>query len=201
LSTLGEIAFAGGELGMAERWWGESLAMFRADRNWRALALELANLARAVVYQGGADRAEVLLAESLELAREVGDPSVVAFARLVTAEIAAARGDAHDALSQYREALAVFRELEEQPQMERVLRGMACLAATSGQGCRALRLAGAAAGLRDAIKLVPSPAELVVLERHLELARLALTDSEAGRALADGMAMSLDQAVELALAD
>jgi len=73
------------------------------------------------------------------------------------------------------------------------------LAAAQGQPERALHLAGAAAALRETIGAPLPPTEQEEFERHLEMARQTLDEEAAAKALANGRAMTLEQAIEYAL--
>ena len=76
---------------------------------------------------------------------------------------------------------------------------MAGLAARQGQPARALRLAGAAAALRDRIDEQPWPANQATLTRRLAAAREALSAQGQAAAWADGQALTVEQAIAEAL--
>jgi len=73
------------------------------------------------------------------------------------------------------------------------------LAMADGQPGRALRLAGAAYGLREEHQARLQPTETARLETWIGSARGALGEAAAARAWADGHAMTLDQAEAYAL--
>jgi hypothetical protein len=76
---------------------------------------------------------------------------------------------------------------------------VACALAGRGDPSRALCLAGAASGLRGAIKLALQPPEQAALDQYLNAARQALSHEEAEGALSQGRARTVEQAVECAL--
>jgi hypothetical protein len=78
---------------------------------------------------------------------------------------------------------------------------LAAVAAAQGRAGRALRLAGAAAALREAAEFRPPPADSAERERWVALARAALDADGAAAAWAEGPAMPLEQVVAYALED
>lgn len=79
------------------------------------------------------------------------------------------------------------------------LEGFAGLAAAQARPQRALRLAGAAASLREAIGAPLSPTEHARLEHRLEAARQTLSEAVGTELWAEGRAMTLEQASTYAL--
>ena len=76
---------------------------------------------------------------------------------------------------------------------------MACTAAARGDAAGALRLAEAASRLRELLAVTRTPDEQAALDPYLNPARQALGGEEATRAVAEGRAMTFEQAVEYAL--
>jgi hypothetical protein len=99
----------------------------------------------------------------------------------------------------FEEALALNREQGDKDGLAFVLEGFAALAAARGDAGRALRLAGAAAALRESIDSTLPPLEQEALERRLAAARRAFGDGEAGRLLGEGRATPLERAVAYAI--
>ena len=75
----------------------------------------------------------------------------------------------------------------------------ACSAAIQLQPERSLRLAGAAAALRQALGAPLPPVEQAQVEKSLEPARKALSNSAASAAWLEGWGMPVEKAVEDAL--
>jgi hypothetical protein len=85
--------------------------------------------------------------------------------------------------------------MEETKDIARVLEYIACTAADQEHWDRALRVAGAAASLRQKSGFPLSPSSKVILERSLELARQSLPTGDAVTAWMEGSRMTLGQAV------
>jgi DNA-binding CsgD family transcriptional regulator len=114
-------------------------------------------------------------------------------------ELAVDQGRYGEAQTRFRAGLQLYRMLGVRTRLAGVLEGFAMLAAAHGQARRALRLAGAAAALREEVMARPTPRETVWPQSGLERARQQLGDRESDRAWADGLEMSLDQAIDDAL--
>ena len=93
----------------------------------------------------------------------------------------------------------MLRSLGEWRAIAFVLEDFGGLAAAQGQPERALRLAGAAAALREALGAPLPPTERARLERWLAPARDALDEAAQASAHAAGRAMSLEDAMSYAL--
>ena len=94
--------------------------------------------------------------------------------------------DSATAQSMYRESLKTFRELDHKRGIARLLEGFAALAAAGGEAERALRMAGAAAALRQQIGAPLTAAEQAKMEASLRSAREALSSEERATAWSEG---------------
>jgi len=108
--------------------------------------------------------------------------------------LAAARAGYVASLSITRPARFVFR-------IATSLNGLAVIAAAERQMARALRLAGAGAALRQRAGYLAPPHERLDLEQAVEAARSTLGDADAEANWAAGQSLTLDQAVDEALAE
>ncbi|HLX00307.1 MAG TPA: hypothetical protein VKR82_16830, partial [Candidatus Acidoferrales bacterium] len=98
--------------------------------------------------------------------------------------------------SLYRESIKIFQELEHKRGIARLLECFACSAAAQLEAERSLRLAGAAAALRQRIGAPLTPAEQAKLESALEPARQALTNTAGATAWLEGWAMPVEKTIE-----
>ena len=116
-------------------------------------------------------------------------------------DVAVEQGDHASAWRWYEEGLILAREVGEQERIPRILESLAILAALGDDAERALRLAGAAAALREAAGIPTTPAQHARIDGALGAVRWGLSDRAYAPALAAGRAMSLEQAVRLALGE
>ena len=101
----------------------------------------------------------------------------------------------------YREALGIFTELGHKRGIARVLEGSACLAVARKDAARALRLAAAAAHLRQLIGAPLPQADQSKLDQNLLPAWDSLSEAEGRGAWTEGSAMSLENAAQYFLED
>ncbi len=197
----------------------EAEAMRRSFADRRAIGELLVFLGMVALYEEDLDRAATLLEESLDLFGEMMDGTrgvsdAEEFSELSTAIelvagqaqeylwLAALEGGDHDrAISLLEEELRALRKLGNKPKTSYCLLGLAAVAALQGRPARAVQLWVAAETLREEIGLA------LVLWDHTPTdygALLAATHSQLGEtawetARAEGRAMTLEQAVALAL--
>lgn len=93
LQNLGSILAQKGQLGAAERAFGESYGYFRQAGYRRGEAIALNNYGRVALDRGDVPLAERSLEDALALAREVDDAELTALATLNLAEALARRGE------------------------------------------------------------------------------------------------------------
>lgn len=93
LQNLGSILAQKGQLGAAERAYGESYGFFRQAGYRRGEAIALNNYARVALDRGDVPLAERSLEDALTVAREVEDTELTALATLNLAEALAKRGE------------------------------------------------------------------------------------------------------------
>jgi predicted ATPase/class 3 adenylate cyclase len=119
------------------------------------------------------------------------------------AAIATARhrsGDTEAATDLYRESLRMIHEVGNLPLTAAGLDGLAGLASSQGLYERAVRLSGAAAALKERIG-GSQPMRGLWEEADIAAARAAIGDEAVAAALAEGRAMTVDQALAYALGD
>jgi predicted ATPase len=101
--------------------------------------------------QGDSEVARILYEQGLAIFRELGDRWGIAGTLADLGSLAREQRDFPGALSLYRESIKNFQELEHKRGIARLLECFACSAAAQFHAERSLRLAGAAAALRQNI--------------------------------------------------
>jgi tetratricopeptide (TPR) repeat protein len=197
--NLGLVALNRGDNERAEAYLGESLEIAREVGDEAKVAVALHNLADVALRRGDYERCRALVEESLGLARAHGFEFLVPLSYQLLGYEACARDDCARARGLFREALAINQAQGCVEGIAYVLEGFACIATLENAAERALRLAGAGVAVRRAINSTLPPPEHESLDRALEPARRALGEDRAERALAAGSAMTIDEAVALAL--
>jgi predicted ATPase/DNA-binding winged helix-turn-helix (wHTH) protein len=149
--------------------------------------------------QGDTIAARELYERALFAFREAGDQWGSARSLSDLGSIDCERGDHPAARAAYREALEIFARLGHRRGTARALEGIACLALAQGQAARAVKLAAAAMHLRQLISAPLPPTEQLKLDQTLLPAWEALGDPLGKSAWAEGLAMSLEKAVQYSL--
>src|SRR6266403_1731379 len=181
LSNLANVLKLQGDYERARSLYAECLAIFQelGDRTGVAWALNYqGDVARD---QGDSAGAQALYEQGLVIFRELGDRWGIAGTLADLGSLAREQRNYPRAYSLYRESIKIFQELEHKRGIARLLECFACSAAAQLHAERSLRLAGAAAALRQNIGAPLTPAEQAKLEASLHLARQALSN-KIGRA-------------------
>ncbi|TMK79440.1 MAG: adenylate/guanylate cyclase domain-containing protein [Actinobacteria bacterium] len=187
------------EYGEARALFEQSLALRRKLGDKRNIANSLSYLGSVALLEGDYDSATALLDESVALGRDLGNLLIVSVGLANESLVTLAAGDAGRAAALCIESLALSRELGDKRTSVECLHALAGIAAVQAEPLRTALLSGAAASLHAEIKASPSPAERMVGERFLPIARAAVDDQSFEAAWAEGRQMGYDAAVTYAL--
>ena len=199
LSNLAGVIKMQGDYVLARSLYQECFSIFQelADRTGMAWSLNYqGDLAHG---QGDLAGARALYEKSLAIFRDSGDPWGIAGSLADLGNLACELMDYATSQALYCESIHIFQELGHKRGIARLLEGFACSAAAQLKAERALRLAGAAAALRQVLGAPLPRLEQARLEKSLETARRVLTHSAASAAWLEGWAMPVDKAVQDAL--
>ena len=178
----------------------ESLSYFEASGDRAGGAYSVMYLGNVERDRGDYDRATELFEECLALTRESGDTWATASTLLYWGHLASLQQANERADMLYRESLGLYREIGATWGMALPLWGLAGVAGDRGQAERAARLLGAEQALCESIGAVLTPSDASAFERGMAAARGALGETAFAAAVVEGRTMSLDQAIEYALA-
>ena len=146
------------------------------------------------------DAARRLYSEALTRFRIIRDSWGLGDSLLALGHLACESSDAIESRRRFEEAHGVFNEVADIRGLVRVIEGFARLAAETNDALRALKLAGAAAALRQRIGAPLPKHERHTLERALDRARQDPNAHGVGSAWMDGWSMTTEEAVSYALA-
>jgi predicted ATPase/DNA-binding winged helix-turn-helix (wHTH) protein len=211
LLDMAKAAFLAGDGPLARVRAEEALRTARTAGIRQAVEEELRLIARVALAQGDLPAATARAEELVACARGQG-PGAEADALAVLAQVTHAAGDPARAAARYGEVLELvqrlpdpgethpllFRDTGDQPGAALALEGAAVLIAPS-RPALALRLAGAAAGLRERTRQPLTPAEHAALDARLTGPRRRLGAGQAGKAWSTGRATALEETVALAI--
>jgi len=200
LSNLASVLKMQGEYDLARSLCAECRAIFEGLGDRTGAAWSLNNEGDVARDQGDLAVARALFGQALAIFRELDDRWGIAGTLADLGNLAREQQNSAAALALYRESLKTFQQLEHKRGIARLLECCACSAAVQQQAERALRLAGAAAALRQNIGAPLTLAEQAKLHAILEPARQALANSASATAWLEGWDMPLDHAIEEVLA-
>ncbi|MBZ5696142.1 MAG: protein kinase [Acidobacteriia bacterium] len=196
LSNLANVIKLQGDYPGARSLYAECLSIFRGLGDRIGVAWSLNYQGDVARDQGDSASARTLYEQGLAIFRELGDRWGIAGTLADLGSLAREQGNYSTARPLYRESLRIFQELDHKRGIARLLECFACLAAAQLQAERSLRLAGAAAALRQNIGAQLTPAEQVKLEAILDPARQALTNTAGATAWLEGWAIPVEKAIE-----
>ena len=177
LSNLANIVKLQGDNARARSLYAECLSIFRGLGDRTGVAWSMNYQGDVARDQGDSAAARTLYEQGLAIFRELGDRWGIAGTLADLGSLAREQGNYPTAHSLYRESIKIFQELDHKRGIARLLECFACSAAAQLEAERSLRLAGAAAALRQNIGAPLTPAEQAKLEASLHPARQALTNS------------------------
>src|SRR5947207_951468 len=196
LSNLANVVKLQGDYPRARSLYAECLSIFRALGDRTGVAWSLNYQGDVARDQGDSPAARTLYEQGLAIFQELGDRWGIAGTLADLGSLAREQRNYPTAHSLYRESLKIFQELEHKRGIARLLECFACSAAAQLEAERSLRLAGAAAALRQSIGAPLTPAEQAKLESTLDPARQVLTNTAGTTAWLEGWAMPLEKAIE-----
>ena len=196
LSNLASVVKLQANYSLARSLYGECLSIFRGLGDSTGVAWSLNYQGDVARDQGDTAAARTLYEQSLAIFRELGDRWGIAGILADLGSLAREQRDYLRAHSLYRESIIIFEELDHKRGMARLLECFACSEAAQDHAERALRLAGAAAALRQNIGVPLTPAEQVKLEASLDPARRGLSNAAGATAWLEGWALPVEKAIE-----
>jgi DNA-binding CsgD family transcriptional regulator len=166
----------------------------------------LINLGYSLLLEGEYERGAALSEEAAALCREHGYKGRCQDALDNLGWAALLQGQHERARSHFEESLTISKELGDKLNPLSSLEGVGCLSAAEGEASRAARLFGAAQALFEAlfesvgaVALEHTPEEVAWREPYLRAARSRLGEAAWGEVLAQGRAMTLEEAIEYAI--
>ena len=201
LNNLGILALEQNDYAAAWNLLEESLTISRKLRNQQGISNALNNLGNVALARGDYGAARDLLEESLTIMRQLGDQGGIASSLNNLAGVASCQGDFAGARALYAESLTIKRWLGNQQGIAISLEGMAEVAQGQNQLVQAAQLWGAALSLRDSIRCPSPPLEQEKIAMPIALVHQALGEEAFAAAWDEGRAMTMEQAIEYALAE
>jgi len=149
------------------------------------------------VAEGDLADAQHLYEDSLKKFQQIGDPWGAAGVLRDLGDLASRNSDHSRAASLYQEALGIFHKLGYRRGMAIVLEHLAVCATFDARPDVALKLAGAAAVIREDLGISTTPAEHEEVDRTIQMACEKLPKLEQSKAWEEGRTMTAGELLEL----
>jgi non-specific serine/threonine protein kinase len=198
LALVAQVLFESGDFVRAEELNNQSYASLQAAGPGWGTVLTVCMLGRLAAIRGDHFEARQHFEASVGLGRQLGISRGVVWSLYYLAQHALAQGDAQRSRGHFSESLRLAHQTGDVLATAHCIEGFAEALAVTQPG-RALRLAEAAAALREAVGSTASPMDWQRLRRWVEIAERRIGAQGASRARAEARALKLDQAVAYAL--
>jgi len=199
LVLLGNLSIERGDYEQAKELYEESVASARELGEETGIGVALGALGYVFLLEGEQGRAKALFEEAEALLRQRGHRGFLIGAIDNLGWAALLRGDHERARGYYEESFTLCKELGDKLIASESLEGVACIIGAKGDAERAARLFGAALALREVVGYHHTPEEDAWREPYLAAARSQVGEEPWEEALAQGRAMSMEEAIEYAL--
>ena len=197
LQHLGWLAYEEGQFGQATAFCQESSELFRRIGNETSMLWGLATSGLAARGMGNPSRAGELLGECLD--HPLANPISNALAHYGLGQLALDRSDPGRALEHLKQSLVLLHQDDYLRHIAIVLEAVARAAIQAGEEAQAARLFASVEALREKHTTPLPPSEREEYQAGLEAIRAVLSPQALSREWAVGRALTLDEAVALAL--
>jgi tetratricopeptide (TPR) repeat protein len=200
LTRLGYVSFMEGDYARAMTLAGEGATIARVIGDLRALADALVYLGLAQQYNGDLDQARRRYEEGLPIARRYGDRHLISMTVNILGQLAVAQGSHDEARRLLREALLLAREVGNVRRLSFSLSAIATLAKARGDAEQAVRLDAASRAAAESVGTARAQPARAFTDGEISAARTALGEAATMAAAEAGRRLTVDQAVDEALA-
>jgi non-specific serine/threonine protein kinase len=200
LDGIGLVALCQGDYERAKSLFQQALTLHEQEGYRYGQAASLNSSSILAYVQGDYERARVLSEQSLALSRKTGDKGAIARSLSMLGRVAFRQRNFEEAVGKHNESLMLFRELGEKLGIIQALERLGSVAVASAP-IRAARLLGAATHVRETIGAPLPTYDRAEHDTAVDHVRALLDRAVFAAAWAEGRAMTLEQAIEYALAD
>jgi non-specific serine/threonine protein kinase len=201
LLYLGYIATVQADYQRAMALFDECLNLSHEQGNRWLYGNTLLQLGMMARHQGDDERATEFNTQGLTVLRAIGNKFATAFAlKRYGRDVALPQRRYDEAVALFKESLLLSREARSRWGSEECLDGLAQIASAKGHYEHAARLFGAAEAQREIVGKWSEPVDQASHDQWVVPTRAALGDTPFAATWAEGRALTLEQAVEYALA-
>ncbi len=205
LNFRGHVALYQLDLIDASPFFEQSLALSQELGNRTFIATALNGLGLVAMYQGDCPKARMLLEESLAIHHSIGNVIGTENSLVNLGYNELHQGNPHNALEYFKKGIEVSLKQGDKEGVAYCLEGLAEIVGLYGEGPehngKSARLFGAAAASRNILGTPLPPMDRAFYDRSMAAIHLQLEDTLFATAWAEGQAMTLEEAVKVALAN
>jgi class 3 adenylate cyclase/tetratricopeptide (TPR) repeat protein len=198
LSNLGIVAEHRGDYAAAEDYHRRALTLRESVGERWAIGNSMTNLGMIACVTRRYDEAREWFDKSMAINREIGDAWMVATCHNNLGNAHRGLGEHDVARAHYAESLRAYRDYDDRWALAFLLEDIAILAASTRNGCVALRLIAAVDALRTAIGAPRAPALAQDIDAQLAAAVRDLPPGERDECRTRGSLLHLGEALDLA---
>ena len=195
LSNLANIVRMQGDYARARSLYAECLSFFRGLGDQAAVAWSLNYQGDVALDQSDCEAARSHYEQALAIFRGLGDSWGIAGTLADLGNLAREQRKYAEAHVLYRESILIYQQLDHKRGIARLLECVASSIAAQSQDELSLRLAGAAAALRQNVGTPLTSAEQIKLETNLAPARRAIGDTTGARVWLEGWTLPVERAI------
>ena len=199
LSEIAHRMIWDGDLSSPEPLLDEAISIYRQLGNKMDQSYALAFYGLLAHWQGNYINAIVFHEDAIALADEVGDYFMVLWARVNLAYTLMQQGELLKAKKEFEQCVRSFRKTENMIGLVFAIEGIASLYVKQENHASAMRLIGWADAMREKIGDYRPPVEQNFMEVNLAVVRRILSNIEVETLSIEGHAMTMEQAIQLAL--
>lgn len=199
LENLAILAGTKGDYGRARDLLEQTLAIDRRNGETRPVISTLNNLAIVLRRLGDLAGAERLYLEGTQLCRKANNLSSLSYTLHGLGEVNVERGDPQAGMAYYRESISLRYQLGDRPELAISLGAIGIARMYLGDAAEAARLFAASERLRQELGITPAASYQAEAEAKIGHARALLGEEAFARVWQEGWALSLAEAVALAV--
>jgi DNA-binding CsgD family transcriptional regulator len=201
LMELGNTSYALGDRKRAKELYEAGVVMSRESRYTLGLVSNLISMSYVLILEGDYERAKALNEEAAALLRERGYLNRLEHVLYMQGWVALLQDDPERARTSYEESLTLCRVQGDNLLAAESFEGLACVTVVQGMVERATILFGAAEALREAGGVQHTAEDDALRAPYHAAARSQLNKAMWEAMWAEGLAMSMEQAVEYAFSE
>ena len=199
LSVLGSLDYFENTFSTAQKIWGEALEIYRQLKDKQGIAGVLNNLGHIHHTQGNVKKAQEIFEECLTIYRELGNKLGLSYMLGNLGDAIFAQGNLARARELYEEAFMISRELGDKNSFAVGFSSLANVLCQEGHYSRSAQVQGAVISILRELGTFLEPIEQAGFEKTTGLLKEFMNSDQYEKEFEAGEALSLEQAIELAL--